>query len=132
IELHALQDRKAVRSRVPPVDRLPLLPEALRVEPARHRHALRVVGDGDVFVLEGSRRLGHLVDRPLAAGLARVHLEVAAEVRELDEPDAPVLACAVVLAACFAQLGWPADVADPGVALSVGLARYAADFLEKA
>src|SRR5207249_10785297 len=75
---------------------------------------------------------GQPSDRRLAAGLARVHVGVAAELRELDEPGEPVLAGEGALAACFAQLGWHPVEAEPGVDLRLGLAGHAAGALEQA
>src|SRR5439155_983058 len=50
VELDAPEDGEAATLGVPGVDRLPLLPQPLRVEPQRHGPALRLIGDGDVFV----------------------------------------------------------------------------------
>src|SRR2546430_2241051 len=113
----------AASARVPLVDRAPLLAQALRIEPERHRHALGVVGDGDVLVPERPRGIGHLGDRPATVGRLGVHLQVAAHVAQLDELGEPMLARQRDLAARLAQLRRDPIEAQRVVDLRFGLPR---------
>ena len=67
------------------VDFGPLLPQPLGVQPADHRHPLRVVGDGDVLQAALLGGGGHLLDRGRAVGPRAVHVQVAADVAQLDQ-----------------------------------------------
>jgi hypothetical protein len=63
-----------------------------------------VVGDRDVLVAALAGRLGHLLDRGVAVGGRRVHVQVAADVAELDQLRQLALARRGQLAAILAQL----------------------------
>src|SRR5438477_113709 len=132
VELDALQDREAATRRVPLVDRPPLLAEPFGVEPQRHRDPLRVIGDRDVLVAERAGGLGHLVDGALAVGGRGVHLEIAADVRELHEARQSTLAGQGDFPAGFAQLRRYPVEAELGVDLFLGLPGHAPRPLEQA
>src|SRR5437867_2379810 len=91
-----------------------------------------MVGDGDVFVAQRARRVGHVLDRPLPVGGARVHLEVTADVLHLHEMRKPVLAGERDLAAGFAELGGNPVEAELRVDLLLGFAGGPTCALEEA
>ena len=82
----------------------------------------RVVGDRDVLVAALARRLGHLLDRGVAVGGGGVHVQVAADVAQLDQLRQLALAGCGQLAAVLAQLGRDPLHAEPLVDLLLGRA----------
>ena len=63
----------------------PLLLQLVGLQPADHCDALRVVGDGDVLQAAALGGGGHLLDARLAVGPRAVHVQIAADVVQLDE-----------------------------------------------
>ena len=80
----------------------------------------RVVGDRDVLVAALAGRLGHLLDRVAAVRGDRVHVQVAADVAELDQLRQLALAGGRQLAAVLAQLGRDVLHPEPLVDLLLG------------
>ena len=132
VELDALEDREVTARGVQGVDGPPLLAQPLRVEAERHRHALRMVRDGDVLVAQGARRVGHVLDRSFPIGGARVHLQVAANVLHLHEVREPMVAGERDLAARFAQLRRDPVEAELRIDLLFGLPGRTPRALEEA
>ena len=100
-----MRTRDAVEPLVELVDFGPLLPQPAGVQPVDHRHPLRVVGDGDVLqpaLLGGG---GHLLDRGRAVGPRAVHVQVAADVAQLDQLGQLAGVGPIELAPGLAQLG---------------------------
>src|SRR3989442_6406775 len=62
------------------VNSLDVLEHAFFVEAVGNRDGFAVVGQGDVFVAEGARRFGHLLDGVLAVAGGGVPLQVGADV----------------------------------------------------
>ena len=85
VALDAFEHDEVVELVVELVDFLPLFAEPGRVEAVGHAHALRVVGDRDVFepaLLGGG---DHFAQARLAVAGGGVHVEVADEVGQLDQ-----------------------------------------------
>src|SRR5256885_4880030 len=65
---------------------------------------LGVVGNGHVFVAAFTSGSGHLFDRAATVGLDRVHVNVAANVAQFDQPRKSVLLGGLDLSLIFAKL----------------------------
>ena len=63
-----------------------------------------MIRNGDVFVAPRARRLGHFFKRRAAVGFGGVHVEIAADIRELDQLRQAALRRGFDLAGVFAQL----------------------------
>ena len=105
VDLDALEHRDAVEPLVELVDFGPLLPQPLGVQPVDHRHALRVVGDGDVLQAALLGGGGHFLDARRAVGPRAVHVQVAADVVQLDQLGQLAGVGPLELAPGLAQLG---------------------------
>ena len=84
----ALESGKDADATLFPVERANLACEidgAAFIQAVRHGQRLRVVGDGDVVVTQGAGGLDHLFERAAPVALARVHVQVAANVGALDQ-----------------------------------------------
>ena len=81
-----------------------------------------MIGDGDVLEPRLARRRGHRPDVVLAVGFGAVHVEVAAQIGEIDEPRERAGRGGVELAAHLAQLGRNPVEAERGVDLLLALA----------
>ena len=79
-----------------------------------------MVGDRHVVVAELPRGARHLLDAGVAVGERRVHVQVAADVVQLDQLREPALARGLELAAVLAQLGRDVLHAEPLVDLLLG------------
>ncbi len=75
------------------------------IQAVGHGDGLRMIGDGDVFVTHVLRRLGHLLQRRPAIGFGGVHVDVAADVFELDQRGDAAFRGGLDFAGVFAQLG---------------------------
>ena len=105
VHLHRAQDADLGVAGAHLVDLLPLLAQAVGVEPAGHRQRLAVVGDHHVLVAAGGAGLDHLLDGVAAVRPGRVHVEVAAQVLDPDQVGEPAGRRGLDLAAVLAQLG---------------------------
>ena len=79
---------------------------AFFVEAVGDRNGFGVVGDGDVFVVEGFGPFSHFLDGIFAIGRGGVHLKIALDVAKLDEFGKFVLLGGGNFTAIFAQFGW--------------------------
>ena len=77
---------------------------ALFIQAVGHGEGLRMIGDGDVFVAQRAGGLGHFFERGAAVGFGGVHVEIAADVGELDQLGQAAFERGFDLAAVFAQL----------------------------
>ena len=85
VDLRAAQDAKRRELLVRGGDLLRLPAQVVCVEPGHDAHVLRVVADRDVVVAELARGSAHLEHRGLPVRPSRMAMEVAPDVRELDE-----------------------------------------------
>ena len=83
---------------------------------------LRVVGDGDVFVAEFAAGFAHFLDGIFAVGGGGVHLQVAANVRELDEVGKLAFFGGFDFAASFAEFRLDIGELELGVNFFFGFA----------
>src|SRR5690606_10284561 len=105
VHLHALEDLDAFDLAAHGIDLLPLPFEALGGHTVRDARGPAVVGDGHVPVAPSLAGARHGFDRVLAIAPGGVHLEVAADVAELEELRQPALLRGLDLAAILPQLG---------------------------
>src|SRR5690349_3699401 len=91
-----------------------------------------MVRDRDVLIAQSARGVGHFVDRALAVGGARMHLQVPADVLHLDEVRQTMLLGERDLTARLAQLGRNPVEAQLGVYFLFGLPGHATRSLEQA
>ena len=106
VHFDSREDRDVVTIGVDALDLAPLFLHGFVVEPVRHRHAFRVIGDRDIVVADLGRGGGHLADRILTIGRGRVHVQVAPNVVGFDQRWKRPLARRLNLAAVLAKLGW--------------------------
>lgn len=104
VDLGPVKDRDLGQLAAEGLDRAMLPFQRRPIEPARNAQRLRVVRDRDVLVATRDARLDHLAERVLAVGRVRVHVEVSADLTELDELRQLPVASGLHLAAVFAQL----------------------------
>ena len=132
VDLDPLQDCDARLALVEAVDLVDLLGQAHRIEAARHRQAARMLGHRNVLQPAGQRRLGHRLQRVVTIAVARVQVQVAAQVASLNQPRQTLRARRFDFAAVFAQLGL--DVRQPHGAVDrfLGVAGDALAALEHA
>ena len=69
---------------------------AFFIETVRHRERLGMIRDRDIFVAQLARGLGHLFERCAAVGFRGVHVQVAADIGELQQLGQPVLSAASI------------------------------------
>ncbi len=98
---------------------------ALFIQPVGHGERLGVVGDGDVLVAERAGGFGHLFQRGAAIGLGGVHVEVAADVGQLDQLGQAAFGGGFDFAAVLAQLGRNPRQAERLVDAGFGFAGHA-------
>ncbi len=85
VALAAAQDPERRQQLVGGRDLLSLPADVVGIETGDDRHRARVVADREVLVAELARRPSHLLDRRLAVGGSRVHVQVAADVGRLEQ-----------------------------------------------
>ena len=78
---------------------------AFFIQAVGHGESFGMVRDGDVFVAQRAGRFGHLFERGAAVGLGGVHVQIAADIGELDQLRQAVFQRRFNLAAVFAQFG---------------------------
>ena len=86
VDLAAREQLDPLHARVGLAHELDLAAQLLRRDVVAEAVAGRVVGDRQVLVSAGARRQRHLLDRVVAVGGDRVAVQVAADVRQLDQP----------------------------------------------
>ena len=84
VHFDALEDRDPIHLGGQLVDGFPMLPQTFGVEPLGHGDALGVIGDGDVGVAALLGGGDHFCQRGPAIGRRRVHVQVAAQVLQLQ------------------------------------------------
>ena len=99
---------------------------AALVEAVGHRQRLAVIGDRDVLQPRVARRGGHRPDVVLPVRLGGVHVEIAAQIGELDQTGQARGGGRVDLAAHFAQFGRHPLEAERRVDVLLALAGDAA------
>ena len=113
------------------VDFLDLFERALFVEAVRDGHGLAVIGQRNIFVAQILRRQRHFLDRVLAVARRGVHLQVAANVIQLDQIGQAMLGGRVDFARVFAQFRRNVVEAQLGVNLLLGRASHGPLALER-
>ena len=83
--------------------RLPCARRRSRAHAARERERLGVIGDRDVRATRRARRVGHLLERALAVGLGRVHVEIAAARRRARRASGSVPSIAASISPRFSR-----------------------------
>ena len=86
VRLGAGEDLDALDARVGLGDALDLALELVGRDVVAEAVRRRVVGDRDVLIAAVARRERHLLDRGVPVGRGRVHVQVAADVVERDQP----------------------------------------------
>lgn len=104
VDLDALEDRRAGRFFVQPVDFPDLARHPARVEAMGHGDAPAMVGERDILVTELVRRLDHGLDGRGAVGPVGMDMKIAAQVRQGHEVGQLVGLGQRDLAAVLAQL----------------------------
>jgi len=113
--------------------RLVYLPQkAPAIEPVDHGQALGMLGDPEVFETLLLRSLGHLLQRAVTIGGDRVVVQIAAQVRALDQGWQQAVTCGLDLAAVLAQLRGDVGQIDGGEDTLFRLAGQALVILEDA
>ena len=98
---------------------------ALFVQAVGHGQRLGMIGDGDVLVAQRAGGLGHFFERGAAVGFGGVHVQVAADVGELDQLGQAAFERGFDFAAVFAQLRRNPGQAERLVDFLFGFARHA-------
>src|SRR5579875_255065 len=122
VQLHPLEQGDPVDLAGQLVDGLPVLAQAFSVKPSGHRDALGMVGEGDVGVAAFLRALHHLLQGGPAIGGSGVHVQIAAQVVQLQQLGKPALRGQLEYAAGLTQLGRDPRQADRLVDLFLGAA----------
>ena len=97
---------------------------ALLVQTVGHRQSFRMIGDRDVFVTHRPRRFGHFLERGPAVALARVHVQIAANMLQLHQLRKGVRLGGFDFALILAQLRRNPVEAQRPVDLLFGLAGH--------
>ncbi len=106
VALAPAEDPERRERRVGGRDLLALPADVIGVEARDDTDVARVVANRQVLVAERLRSSAHLLDRRLAVGGRRVHMEVAADVRELEQVGRRIVCVDL------AELRWPKRTAD--------------------
>ena len=109
VHFNARQDAEAVELLARLADAPRVGQGALFVHAVGDGDGFGVVGDGDVFVAARARRCRHLFDGVLAVAFGGVHLEVAADVGQLNQARQAPPGGRFHFAGAFPQLGWNPD-----------------------
>ena len=86
VAFDAGEQRQALEASVQRAHAGGVLERAPLVEAVGHGQRLAVIGDGDVLVSQPVRGRGHRLEIVLAVGRGRVHVQVAAQIRDGHEP----------------------------------------------
>ena len=85
IDLAGFEDGDLGQSRVERVDFVPLAPDTVLVEAARHGQGLGVVADRDVLEAQIARCRDHRLERVTSVAPGRVRVEFSLQVADLDQ-----------------------------------------------